>query len=76
MFWPNAPPLPGVGENKAKSKKQGRNEAFLLFRTKNREEIRKWVGGNIQNDGQNIYPWGYFLGLCSMFANSSDFREE
>ena len=51
-----APPPRGVGKNKAKSKKQGRNKAFLLFRTKNREEIRKWVGENIKIDGQNIYP--------------------
>ena len=44
-------PPRGGGKNKAKSKKQGRNKAFLLFRIKNREEIRKWEGENIQIDG-------------------------
>ena len=53
-----------MGKNKAKSKKQGRNKAFLLFRTKNREEIRKWVGENIKID-----PRGGQAKICGAYAD-------
>ena len=66
-------PPRGVGKNKAKSKKQGRNKAFLLFRTKNREEIRKWVGENIKIDGQNIYPWWIFRTFTKSASDSVEF---
>ena len=41
-----------------KSKNREEIRLFYCLALKNREEIRKWVGENIENVGQNIYPWG------------------
>ena len=56
QMLPNPPPPhpPEVGKCFSKTRKTGRNRAYLL---KDREELEKWAGENIEILGHNIFPW-------------------